>query len=85
MNRPYKIPYYPIPPILAIALNGILAVVLIGFLIQTDMLALLLSAGWLAAGVVMYVLLNKYRARATTGEGTESTTDQPAAGGAEED
>ena len=85
MNRPYEIPYYPIPPILAIALNGILAVVLIGFLIQTDVLALLLSAGWLAAGAVMYVVLNKYRAGGTAGEGTEPATDQPAAGGAEED
>ena len=27
MNCPYKIPYYPIPPILAIVLNGVLAVV----------------------------------------------------------
>lgn len=85
MNRPYEIPYYPIPPILGIVLNGILAVVLIEFLIQTDVLALLLSAGWLAAGSVMYVVLNKYRARGTAGEGTEPTTDQPAAGGAEED
>ena len=60
MNRPYEIPYYPIPPILAIAFNAILAVVLIGFLIQTDLLALILSIGWLAAGAVMYVALDKY-------------------------
>ena len=45
MNRPYEITYYPIPPILAIVLNGILAVVLIGFLLKTDLLALLLSFG----------------------------------------
>ncbi|MCQ4335046.1 APC family permease [Natronomonas sp. F2-12] len=66
MNRPYEIPYYPVPPILAIALNGILAVVLIGFLIQTDLLALFLSIGWLGVGVMMYVALNKFRARRET-------------------
>ncbi|MFT4910891.1 MAG: APA family basic amino acid/polyamine antiporter, partial [Natronomonas sp.] len=85
MNRPYEIPYYPVPPILAIALNAILAIVLIGFLIQTDLLALLLSAGWLGAGAVMYIILNKYRARKTAGEEPETTTDQPATGGAGED
>jgi hypothetical protein len=85
MNRPYEIPYYPIPPILGIALNGILAVVLIGFLIRTDVLALLLSIGWLAAGAVMYVVLNKYRARGTAEEGIQATRDQSAPDGAGED
>jgi hypothetical protein len=75
MNRPYEIPYYPIPPILAIVLNGVLAVVLIGFLVQTDLLALLLSAGWLSAGAVMYVALNELRARGATNEEAEATTD----------
>jgi len=75
MNRPYEIPYYPIPPILGIALNGVLAVVLIGFLVRTDLLALLLSAGGLAAGGVMYVALNRYRARGTDGAG--STAGEP--------
>ena len=83
MNRPYKIPYYPIPPILAIVLNGVLAVVLIGFLIQTDLLALLLSVGWLAAGAVMYVALNKYRGRATVEE-PQTTPEQPAGDGGED-
>lgn len=83
MNRPYKIPYYPIPPILAIVLNGVLAVVLIGFLIQTDLLALLLSVGWLAAGAVMYVALNKYRAQATVEE-PQTTPEQPAGDGGED-
>ena len=68
MNRPYEIPYYPVPPILAIVLNAILAVVLIGFLLRTDLLALLLSVGWLGAGAVMYVALNKLRARGTAEE-----------------
>jgi Amino acid transporters len=83
MNRPYKIPYYPIPPILAIVLNGVLAVVLIGFLIQTDLLALLLSAGWLGAGAIMYVVLNRYRARATPEE-PQVSPEQPAGDGGED-
>jgi amino acid transporter len=85
MNRPYEIPYYPIPPILAIVLNGILAVVLVGFLVQTDLLALFLSIGWLGAGAVMYVALNKFRARGNTGEPTDATTDQSIADSAGED
>lgn len=86
MNRPYEIPYYPIPPILAILLNATLAVVLIGFLIQTDLLALLLSAGWLVAGAVMYVALNKYRARGTVEEEAGAApAEQPAADGTSED
>jgi hypothetical protein len=75
MNRPYEIPYYPIPPLLAIVLNGILAVVLVGFLIRTDLLALLLSAGWLGAGAVMYVALNRFRARGDVGDRAEAATD----------
>ena len=80
MNRPYEIPYYPIPPILGIALNGVLAVVLIWFLVRTDLLALLLSVGWLAAGGVMYVALNRYRARGTDDDPTAGapTVDEPA-------
>ncbi len=83
MNCPYKIPYYPIPSILAIVLSGVLAVVLIGFLIQTDLLALLLSAGGLAAAAVMCVALNKHRAQATVEE-PQTTIEQPAGGGGEE-
>lgn len=85
MNRPYEIPYYPIPPILAIGLNGILAVVLIGFLIQTDLLALFLSIGWLGAGAVMYVALNRFRARGSTEESADVVTDQSITDGARED
>lgn len=85
MNRPYEIPFYPIPPILAIVLNGILAVVLIRFLVQTDPLALFLSAGWLGAGAVMYVALNKFRARGTAEEETEIGSDQPVTDGTRED
>ena len=55
MSRPYEIPFYPIPPVLGIVLNSLLAVVLIRFLIRTDLLVRLLSVGWLAAGGVMYL------------------------------
>jgi amino acid transporter len=85
MNRPYKIPFYPVPPILAIVLNAILAVVLIGFLIRTDMLALLLSAGWLGAGAVMYVVLNRFRARGTAEDETDTSADQSVVDGSRED
>jgi APA family basic amino acid/polyamine antiporter len=68
MSRPYEIPYYPIPPILGIVLNGVLAVVLISFLVRTDLLALLLSAGWLVAGGLMYVALNRFRDSGTDEE-----------------
>ena len=84
MNRPYEIPYYPIPPILAIVLNGILAVVLIRFLVRTDPLALLLSVGWVGAGAVTYVALNRLRARRAAEE-AEASTDRATADGAGED
>jgi amino acid transporter len=57
MTRPYTVPFYPIPPLLGIILNGILTVVLVVFILRTDPLALLLSAGWLGAGVVIFQLL----------------------------
>ncbi len=57
MTRPYTVPFYPIPPLLGIVLNGILTVVLVVFILRTDPLALLLSAGWLGAGVVIFQLL----------------------------
>ena len=85
MNRPYEIPFYPVPPILAIVLNAILVVVLVRFLIQTDPLTLFLSVGWLGAGAVMYVALNRFRARGTVGEDTTVTADQTVTDGSRED
>ncbi|MFT4922066.1 MAG: APA family basic amino acid/polyamine antiporter [Haloarculaceae archaeon] len=61
MNRPYEIPYYPVPPLLGIGLNLLLTGVLVVYLVQTDLLALVLSAGWILAGGLMYVALNRYR------------------------
>ena len=62
MNRPYEMPYYPVTPILGIVLNTVLAGVLIVYLVATDLLALLLSAGWLVLGGIAYLALNRYRA-----------------------
>ncbi|MEF8863218.1 MAG: amino acid permease, partial [Haloarculaceae archaeon] len=58
MNRPYEMPYYPVPPVLGILLNLLLTGVLVRYLIRTDPLALALSAGWILLGVVAYLGLN---------------------------
>jgi amino acid transporter len=76
MNRPYEVPYYPVTPLLGIALNLLLTVVLVVYLVQTDVVALLLSAGWLVAGGLMYFALNAYRS---------DETDERSAGAVSED
>ncbi|WP_159900804.1 APC family permease [Salinirussus salinus] len=73
MNRPYEVPYYPFTPLAGIALNLLLTGVLVVYLLQTDLVALLLSAGWLLAGVGMYVLLNAFRGRRQAGEPDEGS------------
>jgi amino acid transporter len=75
MSRPYTIPYYPIPPLLGVILNSLLALVLIYFLIQSDPLALALSIGWLVVGVVVYSALNRYRAESVAEDATEPTPE----------
>jgi amino acid transporter len=70
MNRPYKMPYYPVPAILGIVLNSVLTVVLVYYLIQTDPLALVLSATWILVGVGAYYAL---RARRRTADITDSS------------
>ena len=71
MNRPYEMPYYPVPAVLGIVLNGILTVVLIYYLVQTDPLALVLSGAWILVGVAAYYAL---RARRTaTTDNTDTT------------
>jgi amino acid transporter len=61
MHRPYRIPYYPAPPVLGIVLNLVLTVVLVEYLIETDPLALALSGGWIALGGVVYFALARLR------------------------
>lgn len=74
MTRPYEIPFYPAPPLLAILLNLGLAGVLVAHLWTADPLALALSAGWLVLGAVAF-----YALRATRGDGPadEQATDRP--------
>jgi amino acid transporter len=78
MNRPYEMPYYPVPAVLGIVLNAVLTVVLVWYLVGNDPLALGLSVGWLALGGVAYVALNRYRSEpgtesGPTGESAEGT------------
>jgi amino acid transporter len=61
MKRPYEMPLYPLPPVLGIVLNLVLTGVLVEYLLRTDQLALVLSAGWIALGVVAYYGLNWLR------------------------
>jgi len=75
MTRPYKMPYYPVPPLVGIALNLVLTVVLVEYLLRTDPLALLLSGGWIALGVVAYLALNWRRTEEQTGESTQQSTE----------
>jgi len=67
MNRPYEMPYYPVPALLGIALNLLLAGVLVEYLLRTDPLALLLSAAWVLLGGVAYVALARLRSRPERG------------------
>jgi len=78
MNRPYEMPYYPVPALLGIALNLLLAGVLVEYLLRTDPLALLLSAAWVLLGGVAYVALARLRSRperGPTGADTEITQE----------
>jgi APA family basic amino acid/polyamine antiporter len=68
MNRPYEIPYYPVPPILGIVLNLVLTVVLVVYLVRTDPVALALSAAWMVLGVGVYFGLDRMKARRTQPE-----------------
>ncbi|MFB6126532.1 MAG: APC family permease [Halolamina sp.] len=61
LNRPYEMPFYPVPPVLGIVLNLLLTGVLVVYLVRTDPIALVLTAGWLAAGAVAYVVLRRLR------------------------
>ncbi|WP_284007442.1 APC family permease [Haloarcula pelagica] len=68
MARPYELPYYPVPPVLGIALNLLLTGVLVVYLLRTDVLALLLSGGWIGLGVVAYYGLTTLRTSAEEAE-----------------
>jgi APA family basic amino acid/polyamine antiporter len=74
MNRPYEMPYYPIPALLGIVLNLILAGVLVEYLIRTDPLALIFSVAWIVLGGLVYAGLNRLKARTDRGT-TESDVE----------
>ncbi|WP_277554208.1 APC family permease [Halobaculum limi] len=78
MARPYEVPYYPLTPIIGIVLNLVLAGVLVEYLLGTDRLALVLSAGWILAGVVAYYALDRLRDGSA---GAEAETDSDAGPG----
>jgi amino acid transporter len=61
MNRPYELPYYPIPPIMGILLNLLLTGVLVWHLIGSDPLAVGLSAAWILLGGVAYFVYTRLR------------------------
>jgi APA family basic amino acid/polyamine antiporter len=73
MNRPYEMPYYPIPPLLGAGLNLVLTGVLVEYLIRTDPLALGLSVGWIVLGGIAYYALNAVE----TDEQPETTGTTP--------
>ncbi|PSP38696.1 amino acid transporter [Halobacteriales archaeon SW_8_65_20] len=52
MTRPFEIPYYPVPPILGIALNLLLGLFIGGR-------TWLLACGWLVLGVGVYLLVSR--------------------------
>jgi APA family basic amino acid/polyamine antiporter len=76
MNRPYEIPFYPVPPVLGILLNLSLTGVLVWYLVRTDPLALGLTAGWIGLGVVGYVVAES---RSGSGSADDATDPEPAA------
>ncbi len=56
MERPYEMPFYPIPPILGIFLNIVLAY----FLLKGETLIIILGVVWISIGVLLFYSI-KYR------------------------
>jgi len=73
MNRPYKMPFYPAPPLIGIALNLLLTVVLVEYLFRTDPLAIVLSVSWIALGGVAYLGLKRVGTESEPETATDST------------
>ena len=77
MARPYEMPFYPFTPALGILLNLSLTVVLVGYLVRTDPLALLLSVAWFALGTGGY--LASERLGTDDPDSTATDAEQPTA------
>lgn len=67
LSRPFSIPFYPIPPLLGIALN-----LLLGLYISPATWAI--AVGWLIVGGVVYMLWNRYKNRTTSQQQDSLTT-----------
>ncbi|MFB6102879.1 MAG: APC family permease [Haloplanus sp.] len=74
MNRPYELPYYPVPPIMGILLNLLLTGVLIWHLLGSDPLAVGLSVGWILLGGIAYAALKWLRGRGEREKATDEHT-----------
>jgi len=55
LNRPYEMPFYPLPPVLGIVFNLGIG----GFLLVRDPVTGLLALGWLVLGLGTYLLLRR--------------------------
>ena len=73
MNRPYEMPFYPIPPILGIVFN----IGIGGFLLVRDPLTGGLAIGWLLLGAITYYGLRKLGYGGGKGQ-TETQSDDAA-------
>jgi APA family basic amino acid/polyamine antiporter len=76
MNRPYEMPFYPAPPLIGIALNLVLAGVLVRYLLRADPLALALSVAWILLGGAAYVALNRLKRGPDRDRRTDVDADQ---------
>ncbi|MFW5929007.1 MAG: APC family permease [Halobacteriota archaeon] len=70
MNRPYEMPFYPVPPLLGIVFN----VGIGGFLLYRDPITGVLALAWMALGVLVYLSLKKAGYVGERGNGSEEAT-----------
>ncbi|SFF82903.1 cationic amino acid:proton symporter, ABT family (TC 2.A.3.6.1) [Halopelagius inordinatus] len=75
MNRPYEMPFYPVPPVVGVVLNLVLTGVLVRYLVRTDPLALGLSVGWILLGGLLYFALEVVRSPEETRTDAEATAE----------
>jgi amino acid transporter len=85
MTRPYRMPLYPVPPVLGIVLNLLLTGVLVRHLIVADPFALALSGAWLGLGVVAYAALQVHGAGEEASERSDGESGESGGGGEDTD
>ncbi len=79
MNRPYEMPFYPVPPLIGIALNLLLTGVLVEYLLRTDPLALALSVAWILLGALVYFALKRVKGQSDSNQAAAATEITPEA------